>query len=440
MNRRSFLETATVAGSCLAFGGFRPVSAAAAGRLNVAAVGVGGKGASDLKQIAASPYVDIVAICDVDDSEGILGRAATTFPKAKHYTDWRKMLEQKDIDAVQVSTPDHMHAPISLAAIALGKHVYCQKPLSHTIFEARVMTQAAAKAGVVTQMGNQIQSHPAYRTATKLVHDGTIGKVKEVHSWQSGSPAWRKWKDRPTGQDPVPASLDWDGWLGVAAERPFVKDAYHRFNWRNWQDFGTGQLGDFGCHIFDPVFTSLKLTAPLSLTSHSTPFNGEVWPDAATVEYIFPGTAHTADSTIKVTWYDGAGTFPPREKLGVPDDYKLPNAGSVLIGEEGVMVIPHYATPQLFPREKFPQPTVLLENNRDHYLSWVNACRGEDKTTSAFSYSGPLTEAVLLGTIANRFPDQKLEWNSADLRITNVADANQWLSKPYRRGWELPVI
>lgn len=438
--RRDFLKTAALAGAVLPCVRTSAAFVPANSKLNIAAVGVGGKGWSDLTSIAASPFANIVALCDIDESKNHLGRAAEKYPEAKRYTDWRKLLEQSDIDAVQVSTPDHMHAPISLAAMALGKHVYCQKPLAHTVFETRAMANAAAKAGVVTQMGNQIQSHEFYRTAVQLVHSGTIGKVKEVHSWQSGSPSWRIRADRPEGSDPVPATVHWDEWLGTAPERPYQNTIYHPFNWRNWQDFGTGQLGDFGCHILDPVFKSLELTAPTTVLAQAPAFNLETWPEASTVEYLFPGTQYTAGSTIKVTWYDGAGVTPPREKLELPENYQLPRAGSVLIGTEGSLVIPHVAAPQLFPAEKFAEVQFPALPHRDHYTSWVDACRGEDKTTSLFSYSGPLTETVLLGTIANRLPGESLQWNAAELKFINSSAANQWLTKPYRRGWELPTV
>lgn len=440
LNRRGFLKTSAAAGAALTFGSFHSVSAAPSSKLNLAAVGVGGKGWSDLTSIAASPHVNVVALCDVDESKEHLGRAAEKYPDAKRYTDWRKMLEQKDIDAVQVSTPDHMHAPISLAAMALGKHVYCQKPLSHTVFEARVMTEAAKKAGVVTQMGNQIQSHTFYRTATQIVHDGIIGKVKEVYSWQSGNPSWRAWKDRPAGSDPIPVTLKWDEWLGVAPERPYLDKCYAPFNWRNWQDFGTGQLGDFGCHILDPVFTSLKLTSPLTIAGQAPEQNREVWPDHSQVKFVFPGTEYTAGKTIPVTWLDKTGVTPDVGKLGLPEGTKLPTAGSALIGEKGILVIPHVAPPQLYPAEKFAEVKLPQVPERNHYTTWADACRGEGHTTSLFSYSGPLTEAVLLGTIANRYPGETLNWDAAVLKITNLEQANQWLTKPYRKGWELTKV
>lgn len=438
-NRRSFLQSATIAGTAIGLNAasYSRVDGANS-RFRIASVGTGGKGWSDLNGIAASPHVQVAAVCDIDSSVEHLGRAAEKYESAKRYADWRQLLDDsRNIDGVQVSTPDFMHAPISLAAMQLGKHLFCQKPLTHTVHEARQMQQAAAKYKLVTQMCNQIQSHTAYRTAVSWVHSGKIGKVKEVHSWQGGSPSWPRNIQRPPGSDPIPETVQWDLWQGVAAERPYKKGFYHPFNWRGWQAYGTGQLGDFGCHIMDPVFKSLRLTSPTRLTAQAPPLLPETWTDRATVRYEFPGTDLTAGSTLKLTWYDAVGARPPREKLGqLPDDYKLPGAGSVLVGEKGSLVIPHVAMPRLFPEEQFPadeQPTVAGVN---HYTQWPDACLGNDKTTSHFEYAGPLTETVLLGTIGIRFPGQELQWDADSLQITNLKDAQKWVTKTYRDGWE----
>jgi predicted dehydrogenase len=426
--RRTFIKTVAAAGAGLSLMGSRVWAAGPLERLNIASIGTGGKGWSDLTATAASPHVNVVALCNVDESAEHLGRAAEAYPQARRYTDWRKLLdESRDIDAVIVSTPDHSHAPISLAAMELGKHVQCQKPLTHTVAEARQMRLAAKRSGVVTQMGNQIQSHVAYRTAVQIVHDGVIGKVREVYSWQSGAMRWLLESDRPAGEDPVPATLHWDTWLGVAPARPYKAKIYHPFNWRAWQDFGTGQLGDFGCHILDPVFMALDLTAPLTVRAEAPPINREVWTRTATVYYEFPGTPRTAGETLKLTWYDGEGVLPPRELLEVPNDFKLPGAGSLLKGEKGSLVIPHVAMPQLLPIEKFAEYKFPEVGERNHYTSWADACRGEGVTTSHFDYSGPLTEAVLLGTVAIRVPRETLKWDAAALKITNSSDANAFI-------------
>jgi predicted dehydrogenase len=406
-------------------------------RLRIAPIGVAGKGWSDHSAVAESPHVEITALCDVDEDADHLGKAAEKYPHARRYTDWRRLFEQaRDFDAVIVATPDHMHAPIALSAMKRGKHVFCEKPLTHTVFEARQMRRAAEKHRLVTQMGNQIQSHQSYRTAVKLVHDGVIGRVKEVHSWQSSKLGWLLTEDRPDGADPIPETLHWSNWLGAAPPRPYKSRLYHTFNWRAWQDFSNGQLGDFGCHILDPVFLALGLTAPETIRAEAPEINREVWTKRSTVRYQFPGTERTADKTLPLTWYDGEGHVPPPQAHGLPKDYKLPASGSVLIGEKGVMVIPHYTLPTLFPAEKFGAFRMQVVPSVNHYTSWVDACRGEGKTTSSFAYAGPLTETVLLGTIAIRIRDETLRWDSTRLSIPNSTAANDLLTKRYRKGWE----
>lgn len=265
---------------------------------------------------------------------------------------------------------------------------------------------------------------------------GTIGKVKEVHSWQAGPMRWLLVDDRPAGADPIPEKVLWQEWLGVAPDRPYKSKVYHPHNWRAWQAFSNGQLGDFGCHILDPVFMALKLTAPATIRAESAPLNREAWARWSTIHYEFPGTELTAAKTLKLTWYDGEGKLPPREALGLPEGYKLPGAGSVLVGEKGVMVLPHYAMPKLFPVATFADLKIEVVPERNHYTSWADACRGVGETTSSFAYAGPLTEAVLLGTVAMRCPKEKLSWDSAALKISNSTAANALLTKSYRKGWE----
>ncbi|MCY2967551.1 MAG: Gfo/Idh/MocA family oxidoreductase [Planctomycetota bacterium] len=436
-SRRRFLKQAAFAGAAVSFPAVSWSRVLGANeRLRIVSVGTGGKGWSDLQATAACPKTQVVALCDIDESKDHLGRAAETYPQAKKFTDWRKLYDDhKSFDAVIVSTPDHMHAPISLPAMQLGKHVQCQKPLTHTVHEARQMKLAAKKYNVVTQMGNQIQSHQAYRTAVKLVHDGVIGKVREVHSWQSGAMGWILVDDRPAGSDPVPSTVHWDEWLGVAPARPYLSKIYHSFNWRAWQAFSNGQLGDFGCHILDPVFMALKLTAPLSIHADAPAINSEIWNKSSTVSYEFPGTELTAGKTVKVTWYDGAGHMPTPAALGLAADAKLPGSGSVLLGEKGTLVIPHVDMPKLLG-DKVADHKIQEVPARDHYVSWALACLGEDQTTSHFDYSAPLTETVLLGTIAVRNPGTKLNWNAEKMELTGSPKAQALLTKPYRSGWE----
>jgi predicted dehydrogenase len=436
-SRRSFLRGtlgATLTSTLSAASWSRVLGAN--GRLRIAAIGVGGKGFSDLTSTAVSPQADIVALCDVDETAGHLGKAAELFPGAARFTDWRRLFDESTtFDACIVSTPDHMHAPIALPAMQLGKHVQCQKPLTHTVFEARQMRLAAERYGVVTQMGNQIQSHPAYRTAVRLVHEGRIGKVREVHAWQSGGMRWLK-VDEPPPAAAVPAGLHWDGWLGAAPERPFAADVYHPFSWRAWQDFSNGQLGDFGCHILDPVFMALDLTGPTTIVAEAPPLNDQAWGPRSRVRYRFPETPRTVAGGVTVVWYDGLGHLPDNAMLGLDDEVVLPTSGSIMLGEQGMLLLPHYKMPTLLPAAAFAELEIEPAAARNHYTSWVDACLGTDVVTSSFDYSGPLTETVLLGTAAIRRPATTLSWDATAMRLTGVVDAADLLSKPYRRGWE----
>ncbi|MFI4876308.1 MAG: Gfo/Idh/MocA family protein [Blastopirellula sp. JB062] len=438
-SRRQFVKQLGLAGAALTLPAAQYSRVLGANdRLRVASVGTGGKGWSDLVGVAASPAVEVTALCNVDSSAAHLGRAAEKYPSARTYADYREMLDKSggEIDGVIVSTPDFMHAPISMAAMDLDKHVFCQKPLTHTVKEARQMQEAAAKRKLVTQMCNQIQSHSAYRTAVALVHAGKIGKVLEVHSWQGGTPSWPRNIDRPTGSDPVPTTVNWDLWQGVAPRRPYKAGMYHPFNWRGWQDYGTGQLGDFGCHILDPVFKSLELTAPLELVAEAPPLKPETWTDKATVRYVFPGTKRTAGDTIRVTWYDAVDVMPPQESLAsLPKSAELPKAGSVLIGEKGSLIIPHVAMPKLYLKGEDGEAKYDSVEGVNHYVQWADACRGEDQTTSAFDYASPLTEAVLLGTVAIRFPGKTLKWDAENMKVPGFSEAEAYLTKEYAKGW-----
>ncbi|MCC6490931.1 MAG: Gfo/Idh/MocA family oxidoreductase, partial [Candidatus Hydrogenedentes bacterium] len=401
------------------------------GRLQHAAIGVGGQGAHDLGNIFSSDKVDVIALCDVDLNT--LNKAAQTYPGARLYRDWREMLdkEEKNIDSVNVSTPDHTHAPASMTAIRMGKHVFCEKPLTHDVYEARQLTLAARKKRVATQMGIQIHSHDFYRTAVHWLKEGAIGKVKEWHSW-SGAIFTNETKKRPEGSDPIPEGLDWDLWLGTAPERPYKKEVYHPFWWRCWRDFGGGATGDFGCHIFDPVFTALNIGAPLSITSEAECVSEDVHPAWSFARYVFPGTEMTTGKTINATWMDG-GKMPSKElSPHLAADFALPPSGSMLIGEEGTLIIPHVAEPSLHPMDKFkdyPKPELAPLN---HYHDFVEAALGNGVAGANFDFSGPMAEAVLLGNIANRFPGQTLEWNAKRLRFSNFREANKYIKRSYR--------
>jgi predicted dehydrogenase len=354
-------------------------------------------------------------------------------PDVKVYSDWRQMFDREKFDSANVSVPDHMHAAPTMHAIRMGKNVYTQKPLTQTIYEARKLTEAARDKKVVSQMGIQIHSHPVHRQVVRLVHDGAIGKVKEVHSWSG-----KQWGDpnpKPDRHDPVPANLNWDFWLGVAAERPFIGNGYyHPGNWRKRLDFGTGTFGDMGCHILDPVYGSLGVTAPKSVRSVGEAPNKDNWPLNCQVLFTFPGTKHTAD-TVTVMWYNGKFR-PPAEVAKLIGKRRLADQGSIYIGTEGVLYSPYIAAPVLLPAEKFQGYKLPDAGSANHYLQFVEACRGNGKTSAPFDYSGPLSEMVLLGCLATRFPQTTLDWDAANLKVTNVAEANHFVRKPYRSGWQ----
>ena len=404
--------------------------------LHVAAIGVTGMGWTDLSSIGSHGKVKFVGFCDIDESR--FDKADAAFPGVPHFADYRQLLTELSdkIDAVIVSTPDHMHAPIAMMAMKTGKHVYCQKPLTHTVWESRQMRLMAAKMNVTTQMGNQIHSAAEYRLGVRLIHDGAIGKVREVHSWVGvQGRQYCNRTDRPPAAE-IPAGVNWDLWLGAAPERPFAADVYHPFKWRDWQDFGSGALGDFGCHILDPVFGALGISAPVSIQAMNDGTTSEVWPGPETVTFEFPGTERTADSTIKVIWRDG-GLMPPRELAQLPDGVDLPGAGSIFIGENGVMVLPHVGKPSLYPQSKFADFVMPVVAGTSHWHDWVDAAIAGKKTSDGFDYAGPLSETVQLGNIAARLPGQKLEWNTATMKFTGNPAADSMLTKSYRKGFEV---
>jgi len=407
--------------------------------LHVAAIGVNGMGWSDLSNIGSHAKVKFVGFCDIDTAR--FDKADQGFPGVPHFADYRQLLADlgDKIDAVIVSTPDHMHAPIAMAAMKLGKHVYCQKPLTHTVWESRQMRLLAEKNKLTTQMGNQIHSAAEYRTGVKLIQDGTIGKVREVHSWvgvQGRQYCHRT--DRPA-EAPVPENVNWNLWLGAAPVRPFAADVYHPFKWRDWQDFGSGALGDFGCHILDPVFTALGIRSPVSIEAQNDGTTSEVWPGPETVTFEFPATEHTVDGTIKLIWRDG-GLKPPKELAQMPDGTELPGAGSLFIGEGGVMVLPHVGKPALYPQSKFANFAIPEVKGTSHWHDWVDAVIAGQKTTDGFEYAGPLSETIQLGNIAARLPGAKLLWNSEAMAITGHDKAAGMLTKSYRPGFEVEAV
>ena len=446
INRRQFLGAATGAAAAftivprrvLGGRGYQPPSET----LNIAGIGVGGQGASNLQSLASE---NIVALCDVDWE-----RAAKTFekyPDARRYRDFRVMLEkEKGIDAVVVATPDHTHVVAALAAIRAGKHVYVEKPLAHSVEEVRRLTQAARDAGVATQMGNQGHAADTMRLLKEWLEDGAIGTVREVEAWTPHA-VWPQGIGRPTEAPPVPDALSWDLWLGPAPERPY-HPAYLPCAWRGWWDFGTGALGDMGCHILDPLFYALDLTYPESVeASFSTfvpeglnwdkPVNRETYPRASIVHYRFPPRGK--QPPLKVTWYDG-GLMPERPRE-LEEGRRMGNAfgGLLLIGDTGkILCGAHGATGlRIIPEsamQAYERPPSRLPRSAGHHQEWIAACKGGDAPGSNFDYAGPLTETVLLGNIAIR-AQKRIHFDPVRMEITNVPEANTWLRRECRDGW-----
>ena len=403
-------------------------------KLNIAGIGVGGKGYGDINACALTE--NIVALCDADEV-----RAAKTFdryPKATRYKDFRRMLDkEKGIDAVIVSTPDHIHGIAAAWAIERGLHVYVQKPMTRTIWEARMLTELARKHGVATQMGNQGHSNEGARRLCEMIWAGEIGAVREVHAW-TDRPIWPQGIEAPLPEEPVPSTLDWDVWLGPAPWRAYNK-GYVPFKWRGWFDFGCGALGDMACHILDPANWALRLGAPASVECvKQEKKNSQTFPTKSIIRFEFPARANMPPLTLY--WYDG-GLMPPRPG-GLGPDVKLGDGsnGSLFIGEKGIITTGTYGEKtRLLPDEKmngykFPDP--ILTRSPGHYRDWIRAAKGGDAACSNFDYAGPFTEWVLLGTLAVRF-EGKLLWDGQRMKVTNLAEANRFIKPQYRKGWKI---
>jgi predicted dehydrogenase len=432
ITRRTAVKRLAAAGLALPFAFRAHGRAAPSETIYHASFGANGMALSDIESLTASKHLQLVAVADVDQSR--TAEVRKRFPGAKVYQDWRQLLDkEKNLHSVNVSTPDHMHAPITMRALQQGLHVYTQKPLTQTLWEARQLTRGARERGLVTQMGIQIHSHAIHRTVVATIQAGAIGKVKEVHSWSGKH--WGDRNPRPSRTDKVPASLDWDLWLGVAAERPFLAGYYHPAEWRKRLDFGTGTFGDMGCHILDPVYGSLALTAPKTVRAHGGAPNDDSWGLDCEVRYVFPGTKFTTDP-FTLYWYDG-DRRPSGSVQALLGARMLSDQGSIYIGTGGILYSPYIDPPQLLPAEKFKDYKLPEPGEQDHYLQFVEACRGNGKTSAPFDYSGPLTETVLLGCLATRFGGATLEWDAANLRVANVAEANRFVRRRYRKGWEV---
>jgi len=408
-------------------------------KLNIAGVGVGGRGAGVIDGVSSQ---NIIALCDVDakHAAGTFNR----FPNAKKYRDFRKMLEEeeKNIDAVTVATPDHVHAVATMMAIKMDKHVYCEKPLTHSVYEARKVAEAAREHKVATQMGNQGQATEETRLMCEYIWAGAIGKVREVHVWTDRPSRglfdvyWPQGVDRPKEEPPVPETLDWDLWLGPAPYRPY-HPCYLPANWRGWWDFGTGALGDIGCHSLDPVFRALKLSHPTSVEASSTLVNKETYPVASTVHYQFPARGDMPP--VKLTWYDG-GLRPPRPDE-LEEGQEFGEGGVLFVGDKGKM-LRHRLIPESRLKE-YGKPPEVLPRSPGHFEEWIEACKGGKPAGSNFDHAGLLAEVVLLGNVALRvelrekLTRTKLLWDGPNMKITNLSEANQFLQREYRKDWTL---
>lgn len=467
LNRRNFVKSASAVSA-----GFLILPRHVLGRgfvapsdkVNIAVVGAGGRGSSLLKAVKSQ---NIVALCDVDQKQA--GDSFKAFDKAAAYTDFRVMLEkQKDIDAVMVATPDHTHGVIGMAAMQLGKHVYVEKPLAHNIYEARMMTEMARKNKLITQMGNQGASGEGVMKIMEWINAGLIGDVHKVHCW-TNRPIWPQGLPTPTGKHDVPAELDWNLWLGPAKKREY-NPAYLPFKWRGWWDFGTGALGDMGCHIIDPPFRALKLGYPTSVEcSVSQVFVGDFHeadykdscPPATKVHLQFPARENMPE--VEMIWYDG-GILPKRPEELLPDEPMGEwDGGCIFEGTKGKIMCGVYGRkPTLLPSkrmktEKLPEPS-LRRVEDGHQMSWVNAIRKGTPVTSSFDFAGKLTETVLMGNLAIRshehrvlkagkkpgywnpynYPGRKkLLWDGQNMNITNFDYANSFVKREYREGWSL---
>lgn len=469
-SRRKFIKNTT-----LATAGFFIVPRHVLGRgfiapsdkLHIAGIGVGGKGEGDLFEFAKSPNVNIVALCDVDDRQSVKSRER--FPKASYYKDFRVMLakEKNNIDAVSISTPDNVHAIATLSAMQLGKHVYTQKPLTHDIYEARMLTKAAAKYKVVTQMGNQGGSGDGVRKAKEMIDAGLIGRVTAAKAW-TNRPVWPQGIPTPTGDFSVPKELDWNLWLGPAQ---FINynPAYLPFNWRGWWAFGTGALGDMACHIMDPIYRILPILYPESAECSVSNVWKNMWqegnyvdscPPASIIHLTYP--TNNGKHKIKVSWYDG-GLLPEKPDELLPDEpFGNWDGGVLFIGKKGKLLLDCYgANPRLLPTSRMEGLVVKEKIKRvpeGHYLQWVNACiagYGNKETSSPFSYAGPFTESVLMGNLAIRswmmvnkeakgwgdkyLGRKKLLWDAENMKVTNFDEANQFVKRTYRNGWDLAL-
>ena len=410
-------------------------------KIDIAFIGVGGKGTENLSRLSAMPGVNVVALCDVDAKTR--ARAAEGHKSAKQYDDYRRLLDdQKTFDAAVVTVPDHHHAFAAIMAMRFKKHVYCEKPLTHSVYEARLMRETAAANKVATQMGNSGHAGRGVRGVVEAVQAGVIGNVVEAHAW-TNRPIWPQGIPRPAGDDPVPPHLNWDVWLGPAPARPFKGPrVYHDFVWRGWWDFGTGALGDMGCHIIDSIYWGCDLSQPTTVEAEfDSPHNDQTAPNWSVVRYTFP--AKDGGQPVKVTWYDG-GKIPPAEltenlvRRNERGQVNMDN-GVLIVGDKGRLLSDRRQSYRLLPEKDFvgfTPPPKTLPVSPGHYDEWLAACRGGPAAMSNFDYAGRLTEMVLLGNVAIR-AGKKIEWDAEKMQVTNAPEAQRFVKREYRKGWTL---
>ena len=460
MNRRAFLASSAL-GAAGFFAGCstpQPRGISPNSKLNHACIGVGGMGAADISNFKTHAQTQIVALCDVDSER--LAKAAKEFPGARTYTDWRDLLAKEGdrIDSVNVAVPDHNHTIIAVNAMRAGLHVYCQKPLCHEIEECRLLRDTAARMNVVTQLGVQHSAGVGDRLAAQMLRDSAVGTVEHIYLFSNRKGISRIEVTRPEKAAPVPASLDWELWLGTAPYRPFAEKVYHPLLWRIWRDFGSAWVGDIGCHLHSAVWKGLGLTAPLTVKAEvqeswkNTPARfKDTWPLGAHITWTYPGNKKTGGKPLTVDWYDGftgvsaANLLPPPDVQALARQVgleRLPEEGSVVKGSEGWLLLPHTNAPRFIPRHagsaKPDKP--VLPPWPSHYHEFLNGCIEGRRTSADFALVAPMVEAILLGNVAERVPDATLTWSPAAMRITNNEAANGFLRRSYRKGWELAGI
>lgn len=437
-SRRRFLQSATALAAPWAGWKTAAPGQSPSETLRYACFGAAGRAWGNITSMAGVPNCTLVAVAEVDQNR--LENLNRGFPGAKVYADWRELLDKEagNIDAVVVGTPDHLHAPITMSAMQLGKHAYCEKPLTRTLHECRAIQEYAESRGLVSQMGIQVASGSGNQTAVALLRRGVVGKVREVHSMNPKS--WGSLDPLPDREDPVPEGLDWDKWIGPAKARPYLAGEFHPGNWRKRIGYGTGTLGDMGCHIYHPWFAGLEAPVTLSVTSHGPgPVDAHSWPLNAKVHHRMKGNA-LSDGDFDFTWHDGTA-FPGEavwEAVGGREN--VPASGSVVIGTEGALVIPHGGGgPAIYRDGQRSEESIEALPSEDHHKNFAAAIRGESSEAprANFSYAGPMTEAVLLGTVAMLLPGEELLWDDAAARFTNSEAANALARDSYRAGWEV---